>query len=118
MWQSDLWIALYKLSEAKLSLGDTASARELGAEALTIIRRLAASNSANVQRRLQLVMNLYLLASLTNGADRKQALEEALAILEQLRQANQLPADKIEWADKIRQMLASQPAADKAKTPG
>ena len=118
VWQSDLWIALYKLSEAKLSLGDTASARELGAEALTIIRRLAASNSANVQRRLQLVMNLYLLASLTNGADRKQALEEALAILEQLRQANQLPADKIEWADKIRQMLASQPAADKAKTPG
>jgi eukaryotic-like serine/threonine-protein kinase len=105
VWQSDLWIALYKLSEAKLTLGDTTAARGLCAKGLTIIRALAASYSGNVQRQLQLVMTLHLLASMQDGSERERALNEALTILEQLQATSQLPPDKIGWLDKIRQEL-------------
>jgi len=106
-WQSDLWFALYKLSEAKLKLGDTAAARGLSTEGLTIVRSLAAGDPANAHHQLLLVMNLYRLASLEDGSERKGALKEALAILEQLQAANQLTPDKIGWPDLIRQMLSS-----------
>jgi tetratricopeptide (TPR) repeat protein len=109
LWQSDLWFALYKLSEAKLSQGDIAAARSLSAEGLTIIRSVAAADPSNVQRQLQLVMNLYRLASVQDGSERKRALKEALAILEQLQAAKQLTSDKIGWPDLIRQALASEP---------
>jgi hypothetical protein len=105
VWRSDLWIALYKLSEAKLTLGDTTAARGLCAEGLTIIRALAVSHPADVQRRLQLVMTLHLLASMQGGSEREQALNEALAILEKLHATNDLPSDKIGWLDHIRQEL-------------
>ena len=81
---SDLWIALYKLGEAKLSLGDTAAARSLYADGLPIIRHLVAADPGNVQRQINLVVDLYRLASVEDGFDRKHALKEALAIVEQL----------------------------------
>jgi tetratricopeptide (TPR) repeat protein len=109
LWQADLWFALYKLSEAKRSLGDTAGALDLSAEGLIIIHSLVAGEPANARLQLQLVMNLCQLASLEGGLKRKGALEEALGILERLKEANQLPPDKTGWLDSIRQMLASSP---------
>jgi tetratricopeptide (TPR) repeat protein len=104
-WQSDLWYALYNLGEAKLSLGDRAAARSLYADGLVVIRRVTTEDPDNVDRRTSLVVNLYRVASLEeDGPDREQALDEALAIVEQLRAANQLPPDKIGWPDRIRQM--------------
>jgi hypothetical protein len=108
MWQSDLWFALYKLGEAKLSLGDIAAARALYADGLPIIRRLAAADPGNAQQQISLVINLYRVASVRDGSQRKHALKEALTILGQLQSAEQLTPDKIGWPDLIRQMLASE----------
>jgi tetratricopeptide (TPR) repeat protein len=84
LWQSDPWIAFYKLGEAKLSLGDTAAARGFYADGLPIIRRLVSADPGNLQRQINLVFNLYRLASVQDGFERKHALKEALAIVEQL----------------------------------
>jgi hypothetical protein len=56
---------------------------------------------------MNLVVNLSRTASLEDGPNREHALKEALAILEQMQAANQLPPDKIAWLDQIRQMLAN-----------
>jgi hypothetical protein len=105
-WQSDLWYACYELGNAKLRLGDRAAARNLYMEGLTIIRRLA-KDPGNADGRLNLVVNLCRLAGLEDGPDREHALNEASAVLEQLRAAGQLTPDKVGLLDLIRQMLAS-----------
>jgi tetratricopeptide (TPR) repeat protein len=104
-WQSDLWYALYGLGNAKLRLGDRAAGRSLYAEGLTVIRRLTAADPGNVDRRMNLVVNLCLFASLDDGPDRENALNEALAIVEQLRVAGQLTPDKAGLPDLMRRML-------------
>jgi hypothetical protein len=97
---------LKKLGDAKLSLGDTGAARGFYAEGLTITRRLLVTDPGNVQRQTDLVINLYQLASVEDGSERKRAVKEALDILERLNNEKKLTPDKIGWPDLIRQMLA------------
>ncbi|MBV8589581.1 MAG: tetratricopeptide repeat protein [Acetobacteraceae bacterium] len=106
-WRSALWYSLYKLGEAKLRLGDKDAAHDRYAEALTIIRRLAAEDADNAKQQTNLVINLCGIASFEDRSEREQTLNEALAVVERLRAANQLPPDKIGWPDQIRQMLTN-----------
>jgi hypothetical protein len=105
-WQWDLWFTLQKLGDAKLSLGDRSAARDLYKEGLTIMHRLLNNDSTNVQRQTDLVINLYKLASVEDGSERKRAVKEALDVLERLDNEKKLTPDKIGWPDLIRQMLA------------
>ncbi len=104
--QSELWETLYKLGQAKLGTGDRAATRALFAQALMIIRGLTAKDPSNVNWQTNLVVNLYRIASLADGSGRIQTLNEALEILQQLRDTGKLTPDKIGWPDSIAQMLA------------
>jgi tetratricopeptide (TPR) repeat protein len=104
--QSELWETLYKLGQAKLGTGNRSAAEDLFAQALMIIRGLTAKDPSNVNWQTNLVVNLYRIASLQDGPGRIQTLNEALEILQQLRDTGHLTADKIGWPDAIAQMLA------------
>jgi tetratricopeptide (TPR) repeat protein len=105
-WQWDLWFTLKKLGDSKLSLGDTPAARGFYTEGLTIIRHLLVADPTNTQRQTDLVINLYQLASVEDGPERKRVLQEALEILKGLDKEKKLNPDQIGWPDLIRQMLA------------
>jgi tetratricopeptide (TPR) repeat protein len=108
--QSELWETLYKLGQAKLGTSNPDAARDLFAQALMIIRGLTAKDPSNVNWQTNLVVNLYRIASLQDGPARIQTLNEALQILQQLRDTGKLTPDKIGWPDAIAQMLAPKPS--------
>ncbi|HZT86457.1 MAG TPA: AAA family ATPase [Stellaceae bacterium] len=106
LWRRDLAITLNKYGDVKLRLGDTDAALAAYKESVAIVRDLAEHDPGNAQWQTDLAIGLYKLATVETGEERKDRLNEALAILDRLDAQKLLSGDQAKWPALLRQMLA------------
>jgi len=68
-------------------------------------QRFLALDAFLLERQLDLVVSYYKIAGTTSGTDRRQLLQQALTILQQLDQAGLLPPANQGWIQAIAQAL-------------
>ncbi len=104
-WQRNLAGALKKAGDQKLASSGEDAALDLYQEAVGIRRKLINLDPANLHWRLELLTALEGVAHSARGEVRTKAVNEALAILEDLQRAGALPADQVRWDGVLRAML-------------
>ncbi|HEX7532311.1 MAG TPA: tetratricopeptide repeat protein, partial [Methyloceanibacter sp.] len=110
----DLTVTLDKIGDTKWKAGDTTGSLDAYEESLDISRELAAADRNNVTWQTDLVVRLYKLAELSDGDKRKEAVQEALTIVDRLEAEGKLSPDKKNWKDlllALRAPSSPQPAA-------
>jgi hypothetical protein len=93
----------------KLGRGDAAGAEAAYAEGLAIRRALAKTDPGNVQWQTDVVVSLYKIAGVSEGARRTDAVNEALGILGRLKAQGALTAEQQSWPDALRALLPESP---------
>lgn len=108
-FQQDLAITLNKFGDAKLRAGDREAARAAYDESIAALRKVTGSDPQNTSVQVNLAVGLYKVASVEDGSERNQALQEALEILDRLQSENKLAGAQADWPALLRKMLASAP---------
>ena len=78
-------------------------------ESLDIDRKLAAQDPGNAQAQTDLVITLFNISHVTDPAQARATLTEALSILERLENEGRLTAAQKKWPDMIRTALGKLP---------
>ncbi|MEZ5876504.1 MAG: hypothetical protein R3D43_01365 [Tepidamorphaceae bacterium] len=106
-WQRSVVINLYRVGDALKNTGDTETAEKTYREGLELARALAANTPGNVSSQIEVVISLFRVANITSQENEKRdSLQEALAILEPLEKEGLLNAAQKDWPDVLRKMLA------------
>jgi tetratricopeptide (TPR) repeat protein len=114
-WQNDLSISLSTFGDIMLAAGDRAGARAAYEEELAIMRKLATADPGNAGWKIGLFIGLYDVGAMSDPAEARKFLTEALAIAEGLGQEDKLPGNQKGWPQRIRDALAKLPP-DRAKS--
>ncbi|MBV9861722.1 MAG: toll/interleukin-1 receptor domain-containing protein [Alphaproteobacteria bacterium] len=108
-WERGLAIIDGKIGEVRQAQGDLAGALAAYRDAVAIFQVLAKKNPDDVQAQTNLVLCLYRLASV--GDNSRANLTAALAILERLTAAGQLPPANQNWLGAVAAAIERLPAA-------
>jgi hypothetical protein len=85
----------------KLAQSDATSALASLDEALAIRRRLAETDTGNVEWQTDLVLALYKLARAATGNQKDAAIDEALVLLKHLDDEGKLSPSQKTWKDQL-----------------
>jgi tetratricopeptide (TPR) repeat protein len=108
-WQHDLSVSLDKVGDVRLAAGDRAGALAAYQESLVIARNLAAADPGNTGWQADLAASLYRVSTASAPPRARQALNEALAILETLAREGKLTAAQKRWPNIFRAALEKLP---------
>ena len=106
-WQRDLSISLQRVGDVRLANSDRVGALALYEEALNVVRRLVTADSSNTQFQTSLVVMLYKVSTASELSRAREALSEAVALVEALERDGKLTAAQREWPRLLRNALAS-----------
>jgi tetratricopeptide (TPR) repeat protein len=104
--QRDMAVALTRLGDADRSAGDAAGALAAYREGLGIARQLATEDPANVQAQTAVVVTLYNISMVSDTPEARDALTEALSVMENLDRERKLTQAQKSWLDVFRAALA------------
>ena len=106
-WQRDLMVSLNRVGGMRLQAGNFDGSVAAFEEGLAIARALVAAEPDSAERQADLVMSIAQTQIMVLDTDRKRALiEEALAIMDKLQAAGQLPMPMLPLRIMLTQSLA------------
>jgi hypothetical protein len=107
--QDDIRATLNRIGDMRLSLGDRAGAHAAYEESLAMVRKLVAADPNLMMWRLDLLLGLYNVATVSEPPRARAALSEALAVAETLARDGKLMGPQQSWPQRIRELLAELP---------
>jgi hypothetical protein len=102
-------VRLNKVGNVRSEAGDRSGALVAYEESLAIMRKLAAADAGNADWQIDLAISLYKIGTASDPPRAREALREALAILEALAREGKLAAAQQSWPKLLRDALAKLP---------
>ena len=105
-WQRDLAVALQRVGDIRFTTDDRTGALAAFEEGLDIARRLVAADPGNTEFRTSLIIMLHRVSTASDRPRAREALLEAIAIVEALERDGKLTAIQQNWPRLLREELA------------
>ena len=112
IWQFNLAQALDRLGNLNLKANDRPAALKVFEESLAIRRKLFATDPGSADLKVAVAASLYNVSLVVSPAQARLLLEEAVKIVQELAQDNQLGNDRRDWPKIFAERLASIPAGE------
>ena len=110
VWQRDVSVSLNKVGDVRLATGDRTGALSVYEESLTIAHKVAAADPGNAEWQADLVITLAKVGAAAEPARAREALREAIAIVDALVRDGKLGDARKNWPQLLRNVLAALPS--------